>query len=159
MTVVGIGGRVLGGGGLHACLLLLFPWSISSDVHPPMAFAALSAAYGVLLLITTLPSLVAFAVEVRRRVPRGGSREFGATKAASASVAGFFYFALPFSLVFTEGFTALNLALSVMGFAVGFLLHRMFLRLSFEGSSRTAFFPLLAMAAPFPLLLMRAWPF
>ncbi|WP_433701167.1 hypothetical protein [Nocardiopsis sp. CA-288880] len=159
MTVVGTGARVLGGGGLHACLLLLFPWSISSDVRPTMAFAALSAAYGALLLMTTLPSLVAFAIEVRRRIPRGGSRECRATRAISASVAGLFYFALPFSLVFTEGFTALNAAVSVMGFAVGFLLHRMFLRLSFEGSSRTALFPLLALAAPFPLLLLRAWPF
>ncbi|XKK39724.1 hypothetical protein HFP72_02265 [Nocardiopsis sp. ARC36] len=97
MTVVGIGGRVLGGGGLHACLLLLFPWSISSDVRPSTAFTVLLASYVVLLLITTLPSLVAFAVEVRRRVPRGGSREFRATKATSASVAGLFYFALPFS--------------------------------------------------------------
>ncbi|MFJ9552301.1 hypothetical protein ACIRPH_00700 [Nocardiopsis sp. NPDC101807] len=159
MIVVAAGGRVLCGGGLHACLLLLFPWSISSDIRPAMAFAILSAVYGALLLITTLPSLVAFAIEVRRRVPRGGSRKFGATRATSASVAGLFYFALPFSLVSIEGFTALNVTVSLVGFAVGFLLHRMFLWLSFEGSSRTAFFPLLALAAPFPLLLLRTWPF
>ncbi|MFD3684818.1 hypothetical protein ACFWTE_08390 [Nocardiopsis sp. NPDC058631] len=157
MTVTEAGSRVASGGGIHASLLLLLPWSISSDVRPAVAFAVLLVSYVALLAITTLPSLAAFLWEKRRSSTKA-SPHFEATKTTSAAVAGFFYFALPISLVFTEDSTALVAAISMAAFAMGFLVHRMCLYVSFSGVPVRVFCPIV-LSIPVLGLLIITWPF
>lgn len=161
--------RIASGGGIHAFLILLMPFSIADGVTPGFFLTVLTAAYAVLLTVTTLPGLIAFLLERRRA---SGSRhkserrcacEHGhasdrrtptlrATKAAPSAVAALLYACLPASMMITEGPDAFIIAISLFIGLFGYLVHRACLAVTFS-SAAGAVVRVVALIAP-PLLIL-----
>ncbi len=147
--------RIAFGGGIHAFLILLMPFSISDDVAPESVLAVLTAAYAVLLTVTTLPGLSAFLLE-RGRASGRRAPTLRATKAASSAVAALLYALLPASLMITEGPDAQIIAISLFAAVFGYLVHRACLAVTFSHAAG-AVVRAAALAAPLLLILGIAW--
>ncbi|WP_159942092.1 MULTISPECIES: hypothetical protein [unclassified Nocardiopsis] len=156
MTVVGAGTRIASGGALHAALILLMPFRVSSDVSPVLAFTALSGMYVGFLAVTTLPGMLAFLLENRGEA---GTESLSSAwaKLTPSAVAGLLYFLLPASLMLTEEFLFATFAFSAFFLFFGALLHRVCLEVSFSPAARPVLRSV-ALLVPVLLVLARAWP-
>ncbi|WP_047867522.1 hypothetical protein [Nocardiopsis sp. RV163] len=161
--------RVASGGGIHAFLILLAPFSIAEGVTSGFFLAVLTTAYAVLLTVTTLPGLIAFLLERgrasgRRResehgracehghAPDRGAPTLRATKAAPSAVAALLYAVFPASMMITEGPDALTIAFSLFIGLFGYLVHRACLAVAFSFAAG-AVVRVAALLAP-PLLIL-----
>lgn len=161
--------RTASGGGIHAFLILLMPFSISDGVTSGFALTVLPAAYAVFLTVTTFPGLIAFLLERRRasgrrheserRCAYGHRRTSGprapalrATKAAPSAVAALLYALFPASMTVTEGPDALVIAFSLFIALFGYLVHRACLAVTFS-SAAGAVVRAVALTAPLLLIL------
>ncbi len=161
--------RIASGGGIHAFLLLLMPFSLADGVTPGFLLTVFTAAYAVLLTVTTLPGLIAFLLEHRRasrsrhKSERRCACEHGrasdrraptlrATKAAPSAVAALLYACLPASLIITEGPDPDIIAVSLVAALFGYLVHRACLAVTFS-SAAGAVLRVVALIAPLLLIL------
>ncbi|MFC9087964.1 hypothetical protein [Nocardiopsis dassonvillei] len=141
--------RIASGGGIHAFLILLMPFSISDHLTFGFALTVLTAAYAVLLAVTTLPGLIAFLLERRRAGRRAPTLR--ATKAAPSAVAALLYACLPASLIITEGPDPEIIAISLAAALFGYLVHRACLAVAFS-SAAGAVVRTVALIAPLLLI-------
>ncbi|WP_285761488.1 hypothetical protein [Nocardiopsis ansamitocini] len=153
MAVVGSGIRIASGGGLHASIVLMTPFSISSSVPSGRAFITLFSMYIVLLVITTLPGMLAFRIENRSSTD-ASAPSLKAAKRTSSAIVGLSYFILPATLMITEGFQFEIASFSVFFFLLGFSLHRAFLAITFSKYMWSIFSPI-ALLLPVALILVR----
>ncbi|WP_435109664.1 hypothetical protein [Nocardiopsis synnemataformans] len=142
--------RIASGGGIHAFLILLMPFSIADGVTPGFVLTVLPAAYAVFLTVTTLPGLIAFFLERRRA--GGKAPTLRATKAVPSAVAALLYGFLPASLMITEGPDALIIASSLFIALFGYLIHRACLAVTFSFAAG-AVVRTVALIAPLLLIL------
>ncbi|WP_150254179.1 hypothetical protein [Nocardiopsis deserti] len=168
-TVAEAVSRIASGGGIHAFLILLMPFSLADGVTPGSVLTMFTAAYAVLLTVTTLPGLIAFLLERRRasgrrheserrcacehrRASARGAPTLRATKAAPSAVAALLYACLPASLILTEGPDAFIIATSLFVGLFGYLVHRACLAVAFS-SAPGAVVRAVALIAPLLLIL------
>ncbi|PDP89399.1 hypothetical protein CQJ94_01475 [Glycomyces fuscus] len=142
--------RTASGGGIHAFLILLMPFSIADGVTSGSLLTVFTAAYAVLLTVTTLPGLIAFLLERRRAGRRAPTLR--ATKAAPSAAVALLYAFLPASLMVTEGPDAFVIATSLFIGLFGYLVHRACLAVTFS-SAAGAVVRVVALIAP-PLLIL-----
>ncbi|APC35930.1 hypothetical protein A9R04_15095 [Nocardiopsis dassonvillei] len=143
--------RIASGGGIHAFLILLMPFSLADGVTPGSVLTVLTMAYAVLLTVTTLPGLIAFLLE-RRRASDRRAPTLRATKAAPSAVAALLYACLPASLILTEGPDPEIIAISLAAALFGYLVHRACLAVTFS-SAAGAVVRVVALIAPLLLIL------
>ncbi|MFC9087417.1 hypothetical protein [Nocardiopsis dassonvillei] len=125
--------KLAAGGGLHACLLLNLPFSLSPGTPPGRFFSDHVIAYVVLVSLSAAVGVLASSLSGRRERPDAGTG-LRAPIFASASFVALVYAALPITLFFSWGVTTGNVILSLAAFAVGFILHYLFLRIAFMKS-------------------------
>jgi hypothetical protein len=150
-TVAEAVSRIASGGGIHAFLILLMPFSVSDHLTFGFVLIVLTSVYAVLLTVTTLPGLIAFLLE-RRRASARGAPTLRATKAAPSAVAALLYACLPASLILTEGPDPEVIAISLVAALFGYLVHRACLAVTFS-SAAGAVVRAVALIAPLPLIL------
>lgn len=119
MTAVETVLRYAAGGGLHASLILLLPFEVSSATPPPTAFLFFVIAFLYILVVTAICGILSYRIfggDRLREDPRAKLKAIGLTSAVS----GFHYALLPASLVLTEGMNV-GVAMAILvAFFLGF---------------------------------------
>lgn len=125
--------RISAGSGLHACILLIFPFSVNPDLASVEVFAIFFLAYLAFVLINASIGAVELALSKKKESSgdEGGPRP---PVLASAFFVALLYAALPASLALSWGITAEIVLVSSVAFVLGFFLQWVSVKVAFAKS-------------------------
>jgi hypothetical protein len=122
--------RIAAGSGLHASLLLIFPFGIDASISPMAVFLVLAGIYVIFVFLGALIGAIAFLV-VGGKDSLGDQAPPRPLVLFPAVASGLLYSALPASLAFSWGITGEVVTISVLAFLLGFFLQVMFIKIAF----------------------------
>ncbi|MBR8744776.1 hypothetical protein [Nocardiopsis sp. MG754419] len=126
--------RISAGSGLHACILLILPFSVNRDLAPVEVFAIFFLAYLVFVLLNASIGAVELTLS-KKKESSGDEGGLRPPVLASAVFLALLYAALPASLVLSWGITAEIMLVSLVAFALGFFLQWVCVKVAFARSS------------------------
>lgn len=111
--------RYAAGGGIHASLILLLPFEISSTNSPFIIFLFFVIVFLYILTVTAVCGLLSYRIFGEDRL-HGDSRAKLKANGLMSAVSGFHYALLPASLVLTEGMNSGVVIAVFVAFFLGF---------------------------------------